>query len=84
MRAKYPGKKRYVTTEDGRVTEWKWGSNQVPLYTRCWTVESMDRWHQLDNDDRVSVRAREYVIQAAKVKAPKRGNKKADVDPRSL
>lgn len=84
MRAKYPGKKRYVTTEDGHVFEWKWSSKEIPLFARSWTVETMTRWVYFDNEDRVSVMAREFALKERRKKQPRKGNAKADVDPRKL
>jgi hypothetical protein len=82
LRLQYPGKRRFYTNDIGQVYEWPWKSPIIPHRARLWTVESMDRWVKLSGQDLAFILEREEHEKLKKQK-PK-GNKKGDVDPRTL
>jgi hypothetical protein len=86
LRKKYPGKRRFVTTEDGRAFEWPWKSPEIPEKTRLWTIEGSGLpWVRLDNDDLNLILGKEWhKEQERKKKHVRRGNKKATTEPRKL
>lgn len=84
VRQANPGKKRYRTTETGQVTEWKWSTIGVPLYTRLWCVEGGLQWHKLDQEDLAMVMAQEWQKEQFTKQGKPKGNKRGLVDPRSL